>query len=290
VTVRSLGSAEPILRARATLAEGPRWDGAAQRLLWVDIEEGELHVFDPAAGEDRVLQLGAKVGAAAPARSGHVLVALADRLARVSLDDGAAETLVEVPHDHPDMRMNDGACDPAGRFWVGSMPLDERRPLGAVYRYEAGKPLERVFEGVTVSNGIGWSPDHTLMYYADSATRRIDLFDHDPDSGAISSRRPFAVLADGDGFPDGLAVDDEGGVWLAVWGGGHVRRYRADGTLDGTLSIPAQNVTACCFGPGTQLYVTTASRGLQPGEQPLAGSIFVADVGMSGPPAQPFAD
>ena len=148
---------EVAIHAGALLGEGPRWDAASGRLLWVDIEAGALHVFDPARGDDRVIPLGSRVGAAAPTESGGVLVALADRLAVVDLADESVRTLVEIPHGEG-VRLNDGTCDAAGRFWVGSMALDYAPGGGALYRYSREGGLDRVLEDVTLSNGLGWSP------------------------------------------------------------------------------------------------------------------------------------
>lgn len=279
---------EVAIHAGALLGEGPRWDAAARRLLWVDIEGRALHVFDPARGEDRSIPLDERVGAAAPMASGGVLVALADRLAVVELEQVALRTLISIPHGEK-MRLNDGACDPAGRFWVGSMALDETPGAAALYRYTSAGGLQHVLGDVTMSNGLGWSPDGGTMYYVDSLTFRIDAFDFDPATGEISGRRQWVAIEPGAGTPDGLAVDDEGGVWLALWGGAAIRRYSADGALDHVLAVPTDNVTACCFGgdDGRLLYVTTASVDLPDG-QPLAGSVFVTDVQVSGPPARPF--
>jgi sugar lactone lactonase YvrE len=284
---------EVAIRSEALLGEGPRWDAATGRLLWVDIEAGALHLFDPARGDDRKILLGNRVGAAAPVQGGGVLVALADRLAVVDLDDESVRTLVEIPHGEG-MRLNDGVCDPAGRFWVGSMALDYAPGAGALYRYSSDGGLDRVLGEVTLSNGIGWSPDGGTMYYIDSMAYRVDAFDYDLSTGAISGRRPLIVIERGAGIPDGLAVDDDGGIWVALWGRGAIRRYAPDGELDRMLAVPAHNVTACCFGgdDGRSFYVTTASVELsaeQLRERPLAGSVFVTEAGVSGPPAQPFA-
>lgn len=284
---------EVAIRTEAQLGEGPRWDAATRRLLWVDIEGCALHIFDPERGEDRSIQLDSRVGAAAPMRSGGVLVALADRLAVVDLADESVRTLVGIPHG-PELRMNDGACDPAGRFWVGSVALDYAPGAAALYRYSPGGSLERVLDEVTISNGLGWSRDGSSMYYVDSMDYRIDVFDFELESGAISERRPFAVIERGAGIPDGIALDHEGGVWVALWGGAAVRRYGPDGELERVLPVPADHVTACCFGgeDGRSLYVTTATHELtaaQRRDQPLAGSVFVTEVEVGGPPAQPFA-
>ena len=284
---------EVAIRSEVLLGEGPRWDAAAGRLLWVDIEACALHLSDPADGSDRAIPLGNRVGAAAPTEAGGVLVALADRLAVVDLDDESVRTLVEIPHGEG-LRLNEGACDPAGRFWVGSLALDYTPGAGALYRCSRDGGLERVLDGVTISNGLAWSPDGGTMYYVDSMTYRVDAFDFDHATGAVSDRRPFVRIERGAGIPDGLAVDDEGCVWVALWGGGALRRYSPEGVLDRVLAVPADKVTACCFGgdDGRSLYVTTAAVDLTPEQrrrQPLAGSVFVTDAAVSGPPAQPFA-
>ena len=265
---------EILIDVRARLGEGPRWDAERSRLLWVDIEPGELHVWDGA--EDRKTACGARVGAAAPTTDGETLVALAHCLAFVA-EDGSIRAAHPFPHS-AELRTNDGACDPQGRFWVGSMRVDERGREGALYRYD-GRELVTMVEGIGLSNGLDWSPDRSLMYYVDTPTQRIDVFDYD---GEIANRRPFVEIAPEDGFPDGLAVDDEGGVWLALWGGHAVRRYGADGRLEAQVELPAAHVTACCFGGPTRrtLFITTAA--------PDGRLYVVEDAGVAGPPATPF--
>lgn len=267
---------EIAVRANAKLAEGPRWDAATGRLLWVDIEGCELHVL--ASGEDRAIGLDAMVGVAAPTSSGAVLVALADRLALVDLADESVRTLVRLPHG-PALRSNDGACDAAGRFWIGTMGLDETPGAGALYRYDGR--LERVLDDVTLSNGIGWTRDDTRMYYIDSPVQRVDIFDFEVASGRIDDRRPFVSIDESEGIPDGLTVDDEGGVWVALYGGSCVHRYDESGRLDAVLEVPALNVTSCCFGgdDGRSLFVTTAAPD---------GNVYVTQPGVSGPPAHVF--
>jgi sugar lactone lactonase YvrE len=262
--------------ANAKLAEGPRWDAGTGRLLWVDIEGCELHVVED--GDDRAIGLGARVGAAAPTTSGAVLVALADRLALVDLADDSVRTLVRLPHG-PMLRSNDGACDSAGRFWIGTMALDQTPGAGSLYRYDSA--LTRVLDDVTLSNGLGWTRDDTLMYYIDSTAQRVDVFDFELASGRLDGRRPFVSIERSDGIPDGLTVDDEGGVWVALYGGGCVRRYDETGRLDGVLDVPARNVTSCCFGgnDGRSLFVTTAAPD---------GNVYVTSPGVTGPPARAF--
>jgi sugar lactone lactonase YvrE len=267
---------EVAVRANAKLAEGPRWDAATGRLLWVDIEGCELHVLE--SGEDRAIGFGARVGAAAPTAGGAALLALADRLALVDLDDESVRTLVRLPHG-PAVRSNDGACDAAGRFWIGTMGLDLTPGAGALYRYDG--TLQRVLDGVTLSNGLGWTRDDTRMYYIDSAGYCVDVFDFELASGRLDERRPFVSIDKSDGIPDGLTVDDEGGVWVALYGGGCVHRYDERGRLDAVLEVPAENVTSCCFGgdDGRSLFVTTAAPD---------GNVYVTEPGVSGPPAHVF--
>ena len=267
---------EIAVRANAKLAEGPRWDAATRRLLWVDIEGCELHILE--SEEDRAIGLDAMVGAAAPTSSGAVLVALADRLALVDLADESVRTLVRLPHGSA-LRSNDGACDAAGRFWIGTMGLDQTPGAGALYRYDGR--LQRVLDEVTLSNGIGWTRDDTRMYYIDSPVQRVDIFDFELASGRVDDRRPFVSIDENEGIPDGLTVDDEGGVWVALYGGSCVHRYDESGHLDAVLAVPAENVTSCCFGgdDGRSLFVTTAAPD---------GNVYVTQPGVSGPPAHVF--
>ena len=246
--------------------------------MWVDIDGCALHRFDPASGEDEATPLPAKVGAAAPtADPDRVLVALADRLAIVDVASGELEPLADLPHAHPGLRANDGAVDPAGRFWVGTMAEDESPRQGRAVPLRRLR-LTTVLEPISLSNGLDWTG--ARMYYVDSPTKRIDVMDYD---GEVANRRPFATIEEGVGVPDGLVVDDEGGVWLALYGGAQVRRYSPDGALDAKLDVPADNVTACWFA-GRRLFITTARS-----PQPLGGSLFVAEPGVSGPAARTFA-
>ena len=255
--------------AHAQLAEGPRWDSRAGRLLWVDIEAGGIHVLDGPS-----VACGTRVGCVAPWHGDTVLAALEDRLAAVDLATGAVRTLAAIPHAHPGLRANDGACDPAGRFWFGTMALDESPGAGALYRYDPDGRMHTVLEGLTIANGLGWSPDATRMYFADSPTGCVDVFAFDLATGALRDRRTFAEIEDG--VPDGLTVDDEGGVWVAVYGGGEVRRFTPDGRVAGRVEVPEPNATSCCFAPGPQLYVTAR------------GGLYVTGAPVGGPPATPF--
>jgi sugar lactone lactonase YvrE len=186
--------------------------------------------------------------------------------------------------------MNEGGCDPDGRFYCGSMAYDQRPGAGALYRLDPDGSACTVLENVTISNGLEWSPDGSRAYYNDTPTHRTDVFDYDVDSG-LTGRRPFAEVPPEAGHPDGLTVDEEGGVWVALYEGGAVRRYASDGVLDEVIEVPARKVTACTFGGPNldELFITTSREGLETGEDPLAGSLFRAEVDVAGLPVREFA-
>jgi sugar lactone lactonase YvrE len=275
-----------VLPARALVAEGPLWDPGDGTLLWVDIDRGEVHRLAPGTGVDSLaVTCDRPVGAAVWRRSGGLALALPGRVILVVADGDAAAELVPVAADRPDQQLNDGACDRHGRFWVGT--ASPQPGASALYRLDADHRVELVLAGVTMSNGLGWSPDDRTFYYVDSAAQRLDAFDHDRDSGWLRGRRPLVSIPAEVGIPDGLAVDADGCVWLAIWGAGAIHRYTPAGVLDGVLDVPADNVTSCAFGGTglTELFVTTASRGLSPDQlagQPHAGGIFAAAPGVVG--------
>src|SRR4051794_6086160 len=186
------------------------------------------------------------------------------------------------------VRMNEGGCDPDGRFYCGSMAYDQRPGAASLYRLDPDQSVHTVLTGVTISNGLEWSPDGSRAYYNDTATHRISVFDYHSDSG-LTNRRTFAEVPDG-GSPDGLTVDSEGGVWTAIFDGGRVHRYRPDGFLDEVLEVPAAKVTACAFGGERldELFITPSREGLQDGEAPLAGSLFRARCAVRGLPVREF--
>jgi sugar lactone lactonase YvrE len=203
--------------------------------------------------------------------------------------DGTLTHLDELWTD-TSVRMNEGGCDPDGRFYCGSMAYDQHPGAGALYRLDSDGSVRLVLENVTISNGLEWSPDGSRAYYNDTATQRIDVFDYDGESG-LTGRRPFAEIPAEAGGPDGLTVDAEGGVWVALYGGGAVRCYTPEGVLDEVIEVPAKQVTACAFGgqDHSQLFITTSREGLGGGEDPLAGSLFRAAVGVAGLPVREFA-
>ena len=268
----------------ATLGEGPVWDGRDQSLYWVDIPESRVHQL-ARDGSLSSWDTGQPVGAVVPRASGGLVVAARDGFMGLDPASGTLTMLAEVEKDQPGNRMNDGACDRAGRFYAGTMAFDESPEAGALYRLDPDLSVTTVLTGVGTSNGIGWSPDDRLMYYVDSQVHRVDVLDYDPATGQIGGRRPFKEVGGGDVVPDGLTVDADGGVWVAVWGGYALLHHDADGRLIETLELPAAQVTSCVFGGPDldRLYITTAAG---PGES--AGALFVCQPGVTGQPSHPF--
>lgn len=277
---------ELVLDARAKLGEGPTWDRPSGQLIWVDIDAGMVHRFDPATAGTDSIAVGQPVGAAVPRRGGGLALAVRDGFAL--LDAGADTMRLAAPVEagDPDTRLNDGACDVAGRFWAGSLSACGC-PAAALYRWTGDGPPERVVDGITLSNGIGWSPDERRMYYIDTVTGGVDVFDFDPASGEIANRRRAISIDRSLGRPDGLAVDADGGVWVALWGGGAVHRYAPSGSLDRRVRFPVSQVTSCCFGDHDlrTLFITSAARGVV---EDHAGALFACRPGCAGLPAHAF--
>lgn len=280
------------LEQRDELGEGPHWDEVAGELLHVDITAGQLHGWEPAAGRQWTLAVGGEVGAAISRAHGGLLLAV-DRALVLRDADGSQRTLASVEPAHEQNRFNDCRCDATGRLWAGTMSRARTPGTAALYRLDPGGELERALGGTTISNGIGWSPDGQTMYFVDSTTQRIDALDFELTTGQIADRRPFAEIDAADGLPDGLAVDAEGGVWVCLFGGGAIRRYDADGTLDAVVPLPVTNPTCPAFGGPERatLFVTSARHRLtaeQIAREPLAGALLTLDPGVSGLPRHRF--
>ncbi len=268
-------------------AEGPVWSERWGGLRWVDMLAGDVLSLG-ADGTVARRHVGRVAAALRPRRGGGAVLAL-ERGFALEGADGIVAPGPEIWSD-ANVRMNEGACDPDGRFYCGSMAYDQRPGAAAVYRLDPDGAVEVVLEQVTVSNGLDWSPDGSLAYYVDTATRQIAVFDYDRDAG-LTGRRVFVEVPEDAGRPDGLTVDEQGGVWVALAGGGAVRRYTPAGRLDEVVELPTPKVTACTFGGPAldELYVTTSREGLEPGSDAVAGSLFRARVGVRGRPALEFA-
>ena len=281
---------ELVLDARAELAEGPCWLEDRERLLWVNIMAGHVHLLDPKTGENRTLDVGQPVGAAVPTDDGRVAIAVRDGFALLDLDTGRVEPLAAVERELPGNRMNEGKCDRAGRFWAGTMALDAHRGAGTLYRLDADGSVHPMLDGIGISNGLCWSADDRLMYYIDTLEKRVDVFDFDAEAGTITNRRPFHVV-EGDGFPDGMTIDAEGGLWVALWGGGRVLHLLPDGTVADAIEVPVSQTSSCCFGgPDLRdLYITTAWQHLpEERREERAGGLFRCRPGVAGLPASAY--
>jgi sugar lactone lactonase YvrE len=287
-------TAELILDARALVGEGPVWLPESGELLWVDIEGGALHWLDASTHRDRTLDLGAHVGAVLPDRSGGLVVALPTGLARLPAGARTPEPLVAL-NDDPGVRMNDAKVDPRGRIFAGSMSYTETPGAGTLWRIDADLTVTTVLTGLVVSNGMDWSPDLRTMYYIDSGTRHVDVLDYDVETGAATGRRPLHTLADDlPGAPDGMCVDAEGNLWVAIWGGHCVLGLTPDGEVRERVEVAAPQVASVAFGGDDlrTLFITTATSGLAAevlAAEPHAGGVFAVDVGVAGRPATRFA-
>jgi len=279
--------AEQITDPVAFHAEGPAWSPSWGGLRFVDMFAGDVLSLG-ADGAVTRRHVGSIAAAVRPRRGGGAVVAV-ERGFVLEDPDGTLRRLPEVWSD-PTLRMNEGGCDPQGRFYCGSIAYDQAPGRASLFRLDADGSVSVAFDGATVSNGLDWSPDGATVYYADSATKRVDAFDYDPVTG-FSRRRRFVEIADGDGVPDGLTVDAEGHVWVALYDGGAVRRYRPDGVLDGVVELPVSRVTACTFGgPDVdQMFVTTSRENLPEGAEPAAGSIYRCSPGVRGRAVAAFA-
>lgn len=278
--------AEQLTGPVAHHGEGPVWWLRWGGLRFVDMLAGDVLTLG-SDGAVRRRHVGDVAAAVRPRRGGGAVVAVERGF--VLEDPGGSLTVLPPVWDDGRVRMNEGGCDPEGRFWCGSMAYDQTPGAASMYRLDPDGSVRKVFADLTVSNGLEWSPDGLLAYYADTATHRIDVFDHDPDAG-LTGRRPFVALGEHLN-PDGLTVDAEGGVWVAMYGGGAVHRYDSGGRLDAVVEVPTLQVTACTLGgPGLdELFVTTSRQGMGPDDDPLAGCLFRVDAGVRGLLTREFA-
>jgi sugar lactone lactonase YvrE len=313
--------ADVVLDVGASHAEGPLWHVVDRRLDWVDIGAGLLHRFDPVTGRDEAIPVGSPLGAFAPRAGGGYVLAVEDGFAFIDLDRRV--TLVASVNHAPGSlaRLNDGKCDPQGRFWAGSMAYDCSPGAGALYRLDPDLSVTKVFEGVTISNGLDWSNDGRTFFYIDTlagssfwdlishaVTPGVDAFDFAPETGAISSRRrAFDIPVETFEPPqmtvaDGMTIDSEGMLWIAVAGSGEVRRYSPSGEVDAVVRVPVACPTSVAFGGEAldDLFITTMTPHGAPGPdprrpeplwppRPLEGALFRCHVGVPGRPPHIFA-
>jgi sugar lactone lactonase YvrE len=288
-------AAIPCSDASADLGEGVVWDHAQNELLWVDVHAGVLHRGRPGPAmveELGRIELGCPLGAVAPVEGGGWIVAAGPGFARLS-PDGELTWIAKPAAGQPELRMNDGACDPAGRFWAGTMAHAETPEAGTLYRLDGDGTATAMVPSTTISNGLGWSNDAGTLWFADSGHGTVDAFRFDLETGTLSGRRTVIAAAPGDGVPDGLTVDGADHVWVAIWDGGEVRRYSPDGELVARVHLPVSRPTSCCFGGPelSTLFISTARPSPSARSEitePDAGRLFRAETGTRGVEQAPF--
>lgn len=280
-----------VLPARSRLGEGPLWHVQQKLLYWVDIYNYRVHQFDPVTRHDRHFDVGDVVGPIAPAGTDRLIIAQRDRLAFLHTQTGEVNPILSVEADRPHNRFNDGKCDAQGRFWFGSISQSPKQ--ANLYRYDPDGSLYLMETELTISNGLGWSPDGTTFYLTDSQPGKIYAYDFDAAAGEIENRRTLVDLSDAEFEPDGLTVDAEGYIWSAMWNGWCIMRFAPDGRAVLRVDLPVQCPTSCTFGGEqlTDLYITTASVGLSQQEIEkgfYAGDLFCLRTDIAGLPAYSF--
>lgn len=281
----------------AWLGEGARWDASRGELLWVDILGHQVRrsAVDATSGMLRdvaTYDVGMVVGAAAPVAAGDGWVLAAGQGIAHLAEDGAMSPLADCEPRSARTRMNDAACDPVGRFVAGSMSTDGARHAGSLYSIDLDGRLSVLRRQVTSSNGLGWAPGGRTLYYVDSGRRVLEAISYDPHTGSLGESAPIVGFDDEDGTPDGLLVDDEGTVWVAMWGAGEVRRYHPSGWLMSRVTVPVSRPSSVCIGgvTGRTLFITSAA-GHRPGQrevEPDAGHVFAVEVEVGAPPVQAY--
>ena len=290
-----MSEVEQVLPVQHILGEGPMWSEEEQTLYWVDIIGQSYSRFEPYSGAYEAVHVGTSVGVLARRASGGLVMATRQGFALWDTQSKALVPLANPIADRPYMRFNDGAVDCRGRFWAGTMrESGDMQMEGALYRLDPDRSVHCMLTGLGIPNGIGWSPDDTVMYFTDSAEQIIYVFDFAAESGEIANRRVLVSLRGAPFQPDGLAVDSQGCIWSACWDGARIQRYTPSGTLDRVIEVPVPRPTSCAFGGRDldDLYITSARVGLTPEQYarfPLSGDLFCLKTGIRGIRQHTFA-
>ncbi|MFT4513968.1 MAG: sugar lactone lactonase YvrE [Planctomycetota bacterium] len=276
------------------LGEGPLWHESEDTIYWVDIEGRAIHRHWLMNRQTQTFAMPERIGCIARRSRGGLVAGLQSGFAWVDLKHDTVTPIIDPEAGQPDNRFNDGKCDAHGRFWAGTMDTLMRGAAGVLYRLDPDGSVHAMDDGYGITNGPAWSPNGTVMYHNDSKARTVYAFDCDPAAGTIDNKRVLVELQADEGFPDGLTVDSEGGIWLAHWGGSRVTRYLPNGQIDRVIEMPVSQVTSCAFGGRNMrtLFITSASIGLseeQLAHEPLAGRLFSVDVDIAGLPANSYA-
>lgn len=286
-----IGEVEHVVSSQCKLGEGPIWHPTENVLYWLDILQGRLHRYDAETGEHRVADLGIVTGCMGVRQAGDFVMATQKGFAFWDPATGTHSFIGDPDADEGEARFNDGKTDRQGRFWAGKM---SSQPRNSLFRLNPDLSIQRMESGISISNGLGWSPDNRIFYFTDSDAKTIYAYDFDPLTGSITNRRNFAQISrePREGFPDGLAIDEEGCIWSARWGGWKVVRYTPDGRIEREIPVPVEFPTSCAFGgPDLKdLYITSAWVEVNPDhrkDQPLAGDVFRLRTDVRGFP-EPF--
>ena len=270
------------------LGEGPIWTPETNSVTWTDITQNTFHTANIDTGKTESFGVPSMIGAIAQTKDGHYIAATQKGFARISLE-GKYSPLHSFLQD--DMRMNDGKVDPAGRFWAGSMALSFEKDRGSLYVLETDNSYQKVLDNITLSNGMGWSPDAQYFYYIDSIPGVLKRFEYDLDNGKISNPKNLITFAAASGVPDGMSVSSDGKIVVALWDGGRIEIYEPTGAKVSEIKLGVSRPTCCTFaGPNQDiLIVSTASQGIDRANEPLAGKILaVTGTGLSGLPTQQY--
>lgn len=281
-----MSDVEHVVSCRNIHGEGPLWDPSARALFWLDMFGEKIWKFEPATGRTAVFEPGEMVTCIGRRAGGGWVATTEKHFAFLDLERGRLEKIAGVELDKPNARFNDGAVDRQGRFWAGTMTIEDGE-TSSLYRLDQDLTVRTLETGITISNGMGWSPDNRVMYFTDSARRRINAYDFDPETGSITNKRILIQTPEGEGEPDGLTVDADGFLWSARWDAWKVCRYTPEGALDREVPVPVQFPSSVMFGGENldELYITS-SRAWIAGDghagQPDAGDIFRFRPGVCG--------
>jgi len=279
------------------LGEGPIWDAERNCLWWVDINVGDLHQFHLATENHKKIKVGNYCSAVILCKSENLILTVKDGFAQLNLQTGVSTYLAKKEEELPNNRFNDAKCDPAGRIWAGTMDfVGNRAEAGGLYTLEKNLHVQQKLANISCSNGMAWSADEQSFYYIDSPTRKIAVYSYNKATGEINNKRTIVKISHKEGMPDGMTIDTDGMLWVALWGGSALACYNpTNGKCIRKIELPVSNVTSCTFGGENleDLYITTARAGLSNRDlknQPLAGRVFVCkNTGSKGLPAHRFA-
>ena len=285
-----------VLNHTCLLGEGPVWDAAQNRILWIDILRAEFHSFNVVENKHQIADTGCMIGSFALRNTGGIIAAMQDGINEADGNFKSFRRVIDPENDLPDNRFNEGKCDPSGRFWAGTMSLTDQPERGSLYMVDREFEITRKIANISISNGLAWNAAAGKMYFIDTPTYQVVQYDFNNLNGEITNRKTIISVAKEQGSPDGMTIDTEGMLWIAHWDGWQITRWNPEtGELLMHIKMPAGRITSCTFGGNnfTDLYITSAKTGLteqQLSEQPLAGSLFVIrNCGYQGFPPVLFA-